>query len=66
MPFLNAFSATGGGCMLSDEDRMSSHRCLFAIILWKSRCDSGIYKLKCVFFDGFETFGGNVITGIFL
>jgi proteasome lid subunit RPN8/RPN11 len=62
---LNAFSATGGGCILSDEDRMSSHRCLFAIILWKIRRNPGIYKFKCVFFDGFETFGGNVISVFF-
>jgi hypothetical protein len=45
MPFLYAFPATGGGCMLGDKCRMTSHRRLFAIILRKSRCDPVFYKL---------------------
>ena len=48
--------------MLSNENRMPSHRCLFAVILGKIRRNPGIYKLKCVVFDGFETFGGYVIS----
>ncbi len=47
--------------MLSDEDRMPSHRCLFAIIFWKRGRYPGIYKLIGVLFDGFKTFGGDVI-----
>jgi hypothetical protein len=57
--------ATGGGCVLGDENRMPSHRGLFAVILGKIRGNPGIYKLKCVLFDGFETFCGYVIS-IFL
>jgi len=37
MPLLNTSPATGGGCMLSDEHRMASHRCLFAVIFWENR-----------------------------
>jgi hypothetical protein len=48
--------------MLSDEHRMPSHWRLFTIILWKIRGNSGIYKLICVLFDGFKTFGGYVIS----
>jgi hypothetical protein len=51
--------------MLGNEYRMPSHRRLFAIIFWKIRCNPGVYKLKCVLFDGFVAFGGNVIS-IFL
>ena len=51
--------------MLSDEDRVPSHRCLFTIILWEIKGKPGIYKLKCMLFDGFETFCGYVFT-IFL
>jgi hypothetical protein len=65
MPLLNAFPATCGSCMLRNEHWMPSHRCLFPIILWKFRGNPGIYKLEGVLFDGFETFGGNVIS-IFL
>jgi len=65
MPLLNAFPATGSGGMLGDENRMPSHRRLFSIILRKIRRNPGIYKLKGVFLDSFETFGGNVIS-IFL
>jgi hypothetical protein len=62
MPLLNASPATGRGGVLSDEDRMPSHGCLFAVIFGEIRGNSGIYKLKCVFLDGFETFGANVIS----
>jgi hypothetical protein len=48
--------------MLSDEYRMPPHRRLFAVIFWKIRRNSGIYKLMCVIFDGFKTFGGDVIS----
>jgi hypothetical protein len=62
IPFLNAFPAAGGGCMLGNEYRMPPPRCLFAIIPGKIRRNSGIYKLKRVLSDGFKTFGGNVIS----
>jgi hypothetical protein len=62
MPFLYTSPATGGSCMLNDENRMTSHRCLFAVISWISRRNPGFYELICVIFDGFETFGGDVIT----
>jgi len=65
MPLLNAFPASGGGGMLCYENRMPSHWGLFAIIFWKSGRNPGVYKLKGVLFDSFETFGGNVIS-IFL
>lgn len=65
MPLLNASPATGGRGMLGDEHRMPFHRCLFAVIFWKIRRHPGIYKLKCMVFDGFETFGCYVIA-IFL
>jgi hypothetical protein len=61
MPFLNAFPATSCCRMLGDEYWMHPHWCLFAIILGKIRCNPGIYKVKCVVFDGFEFFGGNVM-----
>jgi hypothetical protein len=35
MPLLNAFPATSCCRMLGNEHWMPSHRCLFAIILWK-------------------------------
>jgi len=47
--------------MLGNEYRMSFHRCLFAVIFRKIGGNSRIHKLKCMRFDGFETFGGNVI-----
>jgi hypothetical protein len=62
MPLLNAFPATGGGGMLGNKNWMPSHRCLFAIIHREIRCNPGIYKLKRMLFDGWKTFGGNVIT----
>jgi hypothetical protein len=65
MPLLNAPPATGGGGMLGDEKRMPSHRGLFSVILGKIKGNPGIYKLKCVLFDGFETFGGNLIPVFF-
>jgi hypothetical protein len=63
MPFLSTFPTTDGSCMLSNENRMPSHRSLFAVIFGKSGRNPGIYKLICVIFNGFETFGGN-ITGL--
>ena len=57
--------ATVGGCVVINENRMPSHWGLFAIIFWKSGRNPGVYKLKGVLFDSFETFGGNVIS-IFL
>ena len=48
--------------MLGDKCRITSHWCLFAVILRILSSDPGIYELKCVLFDGFETFGSNVIT----
>ena len=48
--------------MLCDKNRMPSHWGLFAIILWKIRGNPGIYKLKGVFLDDFETFGDDVIS----
>jgi len=62
MPFLNTFPTTGGGSVLSDENRMSSHQRSLAIVFRKCGRNPGIYKLICVIFDGFETFGGNVIS----
>jgi len=41
---------------------MPPHGCLFAVILGKIRGNSGIHKVKRVVFDGFEAFGGSVIT----
>jgi hypothetical protein len=66
MPLLNAFPAAGGGSiMLRDKYRMPPHWRLFTIILRILSSDPGIYKLICVFFDGFETFGGDIVS-IFL
>lgn len=48
--------------MLSNEDRMASHRCLLAVILGKIGRNSGVNKLICVVSDGFETFAGYVIS----
>jgi hypothetical protein len=62
MPFLDTFSATCGGGMLSNEYWMIFHRRLLAIIFRKSGGNPGVYKLVCVVFDGFETFGCNVIS----
>jgi hypothetical protein len=62
MPFLNTFPTTGGGSVLSDEYWMSFHRRLLAIVFRKCRSNPGVYKLICVVSDGFETFGGNVIS----
>ena len=61
MPLLSASATTGRGGMLGNEDGMTSHRCLFAVIFWKLRRDSRIHKLKSMRFDGFNTFGGDVI-----
>ena len=47
--------------MLGNEDRMVFHWCLSAIIFGKSGRNPGIYKLKGMFRDSFETFGGDVI-----
>ena len=47
------------------EYRMPSHRCFITIILGKIRGNPGIYKLEYMLFDGFETFGDDVIS-IFL
>lgn len=49
--------------MLGNEDGMTSHGWLFGIIFRKSRSNPGIYKLKRVLLDGFQTFGRNVIPG---
>jgi hypothetical protein len=62
VPFLNTFSTTGGGSVLRDEYWMAFHWCLLAIIFRKSRRNPGIYKLISVVSDGFETFGGNVVS----
>jgi len=62
MPLLNAPPATCGCRMLSNENRMTPHRCLSTIIFWKIRCNSRVYKLECMVFDGFDTFGDNVIS----
>jgi len=51
--------------MLGNKYWMPSHRRLLAIILRKVGRNPGIYKLKCMLFDGFETFCGYVFT-IFL
>ena len=56
-----AAPATGGGCVLGEENRMVFHRCLLAVIFRESGRNSGIYELKGMFFDSFETFGGDVI-----
>jgi hypothetical protein len=61
MALRNTPPATGGGGMLRDEHRMSPHKILFTIILGKIRGNPGIYKLKHVLFDYFETFGGDVV-----
>jgi hypothetical protein len=34
MPFLNTTPATGGGGMLSNEKRVTSHWSLFTIVFW--------------------------------
>jgi len=47
--------------MLGDENWMPSPRSLFAIIFRVIRRNPGIYKLKCMLFDGFETLGGDII-----
>ena len=47
--------------MLCYEDRMVFHRCLFTVIFRKSGRNPGIYKLKGMFPDSFDTFGGDVI-----
>ena len=41
---------------------MVFHRCLLAVIFRESGRNSGIYELKSMFFDSFETFGGDVIS----
>jgi hypothetical protein len=51
--------------MLCDKYRMSSHWCLFAVILGKIRGNPGMYLLICVIFDGFEAFGGDLISIFF-
>jgi hypothetical protein len=61
MPLLDTTSTKCGGGMLSDENWMPSHRCVFAVILWKIMSNPFIYELKRVLFDCFETFGGNLI-----
>ena len=48
--------------MLRYEDRMIFHRCLLAVIFGKSGSNPGFYKLKGMFLDIFETFGGDVIS----
>ena len=65
MPLLNASSATGGSCVLGNENRMTYHWRLFAVVFRKIGSNPGIYKLICVIFDGFETFGGNVVSVFF-
>jgi hypothetical protein len=62
MPFLDTFPTTGGGSVLSDEYWMPFHRCLLAIIFRKSWRNPGVYESIGVVFDGFETFGGDVIS----
>ena len=48
--------------MLCYEDRMVFHRRLFTVIFRKSGRNPGINKLKGMFLDSFETFGGDVIS----
>lgn len=48
--------------MLCYKDRMIFHRCLFAVIFRKSGRNPGIYKLKGMFLNSFEPFGGDVIS----
>ncbi|MCJ7538675.1 MAG: hypothetical protein MUO88_03320, partial [Desulfobacterales bacterium] len=56
MPFLNTTPATGGGGMLSNENRMTFHRCLFTIVfrvLWSNSCFN---KINSVLPDCIDTF----------
>jgi hypothetical protein len=62
MPFLNTFPTTGSGSVLSDEYWMPFQWCLLAIVFRKCGSNPGIYKLVRVVSDGFESFGGNVIS----
>ena len=56
MPFLNTSPTTGGGGMLGNENKVPSHRSLFAIIFRMLRSYSGFYEIKGVPPDCIDTF----------
>jgi hypothetical protein len=60
VPFLHAFSTTGSRGMLGNENRMSSHGRLFAVIFGKCAGHPGINKLPRMIRDGIKPFFGNV------
>lgn len=45
MPFTQAATAAGGGCVLGDKHRMAAHRRLFSVIGRFCRCQPGADKL---------------------
>jgi len=56
VPFLEALSATGGGGVLSDENRMVPHRSLPAVVRNASGSQSLHDKLPGMLLDGLESF----------
>jgi hypothetical protein len=65
MPFLNTTPATGGGGMLSNENRMTFHRCLFTVILRILRRYSGFNKINSVLPDCIDTFVSDILPVFF-
>ena len=56
MPFLNTTPATGGGGMLSNENRVPSHWSLFTIIFRILGSYSGFNEINSVLPDCIDTF----------
>jgi hypothetical protein len=56
MPFLNATPATGGGGMLSNENRVAFHWSLFTIVFRILRNYSGFNEINSVLPDCIDTF----------
>ena len=61
VPFADAASAAGCGCMLRYKDRVVSHRRLLPVVRGKSRGDTGDDESGSMFPYGIESFFKNIL-----
>ena len=62
MPFLNTTPATGGGGMLSNENRVTFHWSLFPIVFRILRSYSGFNEIDSVLPDCIGTFISDILS----
>mgnify|MGYP004449081153 FL=1 len=60
VPFGYTGAATGGRGMLGSEDRMAAIWCLFAVVSWIGRSQTGMNEVSAVSSDRVQPFGLDV------